>query len=77
MSIDLCKNVTIGNLNISAPQDSPNTDGIDISSSTRVQIHDLNIQTGNYFYFLFLKLQIIVTPPTLVISINLVVNDNR
>ncbi|KAM7490122.1 hypothetical protein LguiA_033043 [Lonicera macranthoides] len=47
MSIDLCKGATISNLHITAPGDSPNTDGIDIATSTRVRIHDLNIQTGD------------------------------
>ncbi|KAM7490124.1 hypothetical protein LguiA_033045 [Lonicera macranthoides] len=47
ISINKCTNVTISNLNISAPKHSPNTDGIDISSSSQVQIHDLNIQTGD------------------------------
>ncbi|KAM7490121.1 hypothetical protein LguiA_033042 [Lonicera macranthoides] len=47
MSIDLCKGAAISNLHITAPGDSPNTDGIDIVTSTQVQIHDLNIQTGD------------------------------
>ncbi|KAM7493018.1 hypothetical protein LguiB_027627 [Lonicera macranthoides] len=47
ISISTCTNVTISNLNITAPGDSPNTDGIDISFSSQVQIHDLNIQTGD------------------------------
>ncbi|KAK9079488.1 hypothetical protein SSX86_001160 [Deinandra increscens subsp. villosa] len=47
ISIDGCQNVDIGNLHISAPENSPNTDGIDISGSSHVHIHDSNIQTGD------------------------------
>ncbi|KAK9279293.1 hypothetical protein L1049_012972 [Liquidambar formosana] len=38
---------TISNLRINAPQNSPNTDGIDISSSTKVNIRDCIIKTGD------------------------------
>nr|XP_043623078.1 probable polygalacturonase At3g15720 [Erigeron canadensis] len=40
-------NVDVGNLQIVAPGDSPNTDGIDISASSNINIHDSNIQTGD------------------------------
>lgn len=49
-SINTCKGATIGNLHITAPGDSPNTDGIDIASSSQVQIRNLNIQTGIFFF---------------------------
>ncbi|CAL5361489.1 unnamed protein product [Camellia sinensis] len=39
--------LTISNLQITAPEDSPNTDGIDISQSSNVQIHDCIIGTGD------------------------------
>ncbi|XWS20417.1 hypothetical protein CRYUN_Cryun31cG0099300 [Craigia yunnanensis] len=42
-----CKGVTISNLHISAPRTSPNTDGIDISSSSNVQIRNSFIGTGD------------------------------
>ncbi|KAJ8431823.1 hypothetical protein Cgig2_027568 [Carnegiea gigantea] len=45
--ISSCDNSIISNLNINAPEDSPNTDGIDISSLTQLQIHDSVIATGD------------------------------
>ncbi|XP_039010146.1 probable polygalacturonase At3g15720 [Hibiscus syriacus] len=47
ISVNGCKNVVLSDLHIKAPQDSPNTDGIDISSSSNVQILDSTIQTGD------------------------------
>ncbi|XP_042500560.1 probable polygalacturonase At3g15720 [Macadamia integrifolia] len=47
ISINGCNGVTISHLNITAPQNSPNTDGIDISASTQVLIHDSYIGTGD------------------------------
>ena len=46
ISINGCKDVDVGNLQIIAPGDSPNTDGIDIGRSSHVNIHNSNIQTG-------------------------------
>nr|POE99719.1 putative polygalacturonase [Quercus suber] len=47
ISITFCDNATLSYLNISAPKSSPNTDGVDISSSTNVSIHDSYIGTGD------------------------------
>ncbi|KAK1576689.1 hypothetical protein Q3G72_015794 [Acer saccharum] len=47
ISIDGCNGVTISNLHITAPDTSPNTDGIDISRSLFVYIHDCFIGTGD------------------------------
>ncbi|KAM5579171.1 putative polygalacturonase [Rosa sericea] len=47
ISINRSNNVTVSNLHIRAPEDSPNTDGIDISVSTHVNIHDSTIATGD------------------------------
>ncbi|XVF65132.1 hypothetical protein PTKIN_Ptkin09bG0222200 [Pterospermum kingtungense] len=47
VSINNCKDVTISNLHIMAPGDSPNTDGIDISVSSNVKIEDTRIETGD------------------------------
>ncbi|GJR70037.1 probable polygalacturonase [Tanacetum coccineum] len=47
ISIVNCVDVNIGNLQIRAPGDSPNTDGIDLSASSRINIYDSNIQTGD------------------------------
>ncbi|XP_050369032.1 exopolygalacturonase-like [Argentina anserina] len=42
-----CLNVIISNVNISAPGDSPNTDGIKIGNSSNIQIYDSVIATGD------------------------------
>ncbi|CAF2032439.1 hypothetical protein HID58_078725 [Brassica napus] len=47
ISIAACTNVAISNVRLFAPEDSPNTDGIDISRSTNVNIFDSTIQTGD------------------------------
>ncbi|XP_010051184.2 probable polygalacturonase At3g15720 [Eucalyptus grandis] len=47
ISIINCHNGIISNLHITAPESSPNTDGIDISRSNNLDIHDLDIQTGD------------------------------
>ncbi|GJZ39641.1 probable polygalacturonase [Tanacetum coccineum] len=47
ISINNCEDVDIGYLQIIAPADSPNTDGIDVSGSSRINIHDCDIQTGD------------------------------
>ncbi|CAM8895316.1 unnamed protein product [Rhodiola kirilowii] len=46
-SIARCNNVSISNIHATAPEDSPNTDGIDISSSTNVRVTDSIIGTGD------------------------------
>lgn len=49
-----CNGVIASNLNIIAPETSPNTDGINIAGSTNVNIRDTVIATGMlYFYLLF------------------------
>ncbi|KAJ9555166.1 hypothetical protein OSB04_009780 [Centaurea solstitialis] len=45
--INGCQNVQVKNLHISAPEDSANTDGIDISQSSHVFIQHSTIQTGD------------------------------
>ncbi|CAN8229263.1 unnamed protein product [Cochlearia groenlandica] len=47
ISIKACKIVAISNINLIAPEDSPNTDGIDISDSTNINVFDSTIQTGD------------------------------
>ncbi|AED93697.1 Pectin lyase-like superfamily protein [Arabidopsis thaliana] len=47
ISIKNCHYVAISKINILAPENSPNTDGIDISYSTNVNIFDSTIQTGD------------------------------
>ncbi|GKV03276.1 hypothetical protein SLEP1_g15608 [Rubroshorea leprosula] len=47
IAINDCHVVSIFNLHITAPGTSPNTDGIDISASTQVNIHDSYIATGD------------------------------
>ncbi|KAB2619104.1 polygalacturonase [Pyrus ussuriensis x Pyrus communis] len=47
ISIGNSENVTLTHLNITAPESSPNTDGIDLSSSKNVSIHESTIATGD------------------------------
>ncbi|KAM0009371.1 putative endo-polygalacturonase [Helianthus debilis subsp. tardiflorus] len=45
--IEGCEGVDVGNLHISAPEHTPNTDGIDISWSSHINIHDSVIESGD------------------------------
>lgn len=57
VSINECNNANISNLHMTAPATSPNTDGIDISSSTYLHIQDCIMETGTlYLLPLFLAL---------------------
>ncbi|XP_022979578.1 probable polygalacturonase At3g15720 [Cucurbita maxima] len=47
MSINNCNDVIISDIHITAPDESPNTDGIDISGSKNVRIQDSFIGTGD------------------------------
>ncbi|XP_050219631.1 probable polygalacturonase At3g15720 [Mercurialis annua] len=47
IGVNGCRGVSFSNLQISAPENSPNTDGIDISSSTNVEISNSTIGTGD------------------------------
>ncbi|XP_027337590.1 probable polygalacturonase At3g15720 [Abrus precatorius] len=47
ISINTCNGVSISDINIVAPNDSPNTDGIDIATSSNVLIQNSNIATGD------------------------------
>ncbi|EOA14590.1 hypothetical protein CARUB_v10027840mg, partial [Capsella rubella] len=47
ISINSCNNVVISNIQLFAPEKSPNTDGIDISTSTNVTISKSTIGTGD------------------------------
>ncbi|KAK4416681.1 putative polygalacturonase [Sesamum alatum] len=47
VSINECNGATISNLDVRAPAKSPNTDGIDISASTNLHIHDCLMATGD------------------------------
>ncbi|KAK6784534.1 hypothetical protein RDI58_017989 [Solanum bulbocastanum] len=42
-----CENMTFSHVNITAPRDSPNTDGIHISHSTNIHVLDSYIGTGD------------------------------
>lgn len=46
-NIFACENMSISRVRISAPSDSPNTDGIHIGSSTNIKIHKSVIGTGD------------------------------
>ncbi|KAL9463211.1 hypothetical protein AB3S75_001087 [Citrus x aurantiifolia] len=47
ISLDNCQDATLSNLHISAPESSPNTDGLDISASQNIHILNSNIATGD------------------------------
>ncbi|WJX88743.1 hypothetical protein P8452_70795 [Trifolium repens] len=47
ISIDNCNGATFSNIVVQSPQDSPNTDGFDISDSKNISIEDSTIQTGD------------------------------
>nr|GEV57711.1 probable polygalacturonase At3g15720 [Tanacetum cinerariifolium] len=47
ISIYGCRDVEVHDLHISAPEYSPNTDGIDVGLSSHVYIHDSTIETGD------------------------------
>ncbi|TXG61758.1 hypothetical protein EZV62_013121 [Acer yangbiense] len=47
IAINNCNGGSISNIHINSPADSPNTDGIDLSNSTRVHIHDSLIESGD------------------------------
>ncbi|XP_019085537.1 PREDICTED: probable polygalacturonase At3g15720 [Camelina sativa] len=47
ITIDECKRVKITKIKLVAPEDSPNTDGINISESSDVDIYDTVIETGD------------------------------
>ncbi|ESQ39575.1 hypothetical protein EUTSA_v10001187mg [Eutrema salsugineum] len=47
ISINNCDKVMISNIQLIAPETSPNTDGIDIAASTNIQISNSVISTGD------------------------------
>ncbi|KAL8259526.1 hypothetical protein R6Q59_027479 [Mikania micrantha] len=47
IGLSRCSYSSLSYLDISAPANSPNTDGIDISLSTKIRLHHLNIKTGD------------------------------
>ncbi|KAL8043025.1 hypothetical protein ABFX02_09G091400 [Erythranthe guttata] len=47
VSLNHCDDVNVSNLTMIAPQFSPNTDGIDISASTNLHIHNCTMETGD------------------------------
>lgn len=62
ISVDDSQDVSISNIHINAPKNSHNTDGIDITRSTRVNIHNNLINNGKYsnymYFFTYILLQI-------------------
>ena len=47
VTFELCKDVDVSNLDISASENSPNTDGVHVSGSTNVRVSNSVIRTGN------------------------------
>lgn len=67
VSFDGCTNVQVSNLVISAPESSPNTDGIHVTSTTNIWINNCVIQTG-ITILLWFK---IIVRPNLIMSLEL------
>ena len=57
-----CDGANINSITISAPEDAPNTDGINIGSSNHVQVQNSKIGTGT-FCRSFSALQLHSSPP--------------
>lgn len=49
VSFQKCKNVLAFNLMVTAPGDSPNTDGIHVTDTQNIRITSSTIGTGKYF----------------------------
>ncbi|WCJ40568.1 Pectin lyase-like superfamily protein [Euphorbia peplus] len=47
LSVSGCHNVVISSLTITNPETSPNTDGMDLSHSTHIQVRNCHISTGD------------------------------
>ncbi|KAL0714666.1 hypothetical protein Bca4012_021645 [Brassica carinata] len=47
MSVEKCNSVNIKNVEITAPDDSPNTDGIHITNTQNIRVSNSHIGTGN------------------------------
>lgn len=52
ISIFGCTNATLSNIHLTAPENSPNTDGIDISLSHNINVFRSSIETGITIFFL-------------------------
>lgn len=59
ISINVCNDVIVSNIYITAPDESPNTDGIDISRSNNVLIKNSFMATGNKFYYFSLRILVL------------------
>jgi hypothetical protein len=47
LKFDSCQGVTVNDITISSPENSPNTDGIHLQNSKAVNIHHTNLACGN------------------------------
>lgn len=52
ISIEKCNNVVVSNVEITAPGDSPNTDGIHITNTENIRVSKTDIGTGHYSYII-------------------------
>ncbi|CAH1418787.1 unnamed protein product [Lactuca virosa] len=63
ISINACNGAIISNISITAPKESPNTDGIDISDSNGVHVTGGHIGTGTNFLYIAQTDPITTKPP--------------
>lgn len=55
VSFDNCDNVQVSKMQVTAPEDSPNTDGIHVTHTTNIRISDSVIGTGSFLLTTFYK----------------------
>lgn len=56
VSFQKCRNVVAYNLSVTAPETSPNTDGIHVTNTQNIQISNSVIGTGSYPLSLYIYL---------------------
>lgn len=61
ISIEKCNKVEVSNVEITAPGDSPNTDGIHITNTQNIRVSNSDIGTGNDSYIVNLVVYICIT----------------
>jgi polygalacturonase len=50
LKFDSCLGITVRNISVSSPSNSPNTDGIHLQNTQNAEIHSSHISNGNYMF---------------------------